>query len=221
MKSSKKYSNSLQSKSIFKKAGAFMSVASLALACGSVFASPQTKSVNHDPLNSGNIEVIEVTGQRPIRLYRSALLRAEKALYKEYNKYADNKDFIISCRNEQIKLDSRRKEQRCIPQYEKRLAKQETQFILSRIGSSLSGPGANPNAALSGGVTVNDAVGFLLNVNAIARGALPSKILEKKREHFQDMIEQIKEHPELMQKLIEYVTAKQQYEQRLNQKRSS
>lgn len=171
-----------------------------------------------------NIEVIEVKGSRSLSFYRRALSRAEKSLYNEYNKLTDNDELKVICRTEQITTGSRKKKQKCRPRYEKTLQAKETQFAISRMGAtlvnnrssdvtSLSPTGGQTSGTL--GVGISETVGALLHVEGIVNNqnrAGNSQLERKRLEHYDDMLKMLKQNPELRQKFLEYVIAKQKYQ---------
>lgn len=147
-----------------------------------------------------DIEVIEITGNRSLNSFRRALSRAEKSLYEEYNKLTQNNEFKISCKKEQIALDSKKKRQICKPRYENILVAKETQFAASRAPEEV------------GDLT------HIVDIASSQQFAYGSRLESKRREHFEDMLELLKQNPELKQKLIDYVVAMQKYQLRKEQR---
>jgi hypothetical protein len=225
-----KLTKSIQLVLAMKLVTAFIISISFGVISNNAFANQQTEEVEPEldleSLKVKNIEVITITGRKSIGAYRRALLKAEKDLYKQYNKFADADEFKVICKSKQTQLDSRKKTQICTPRYEKTLATQETQFQVSRVGTSLSN-NQNLNSGLNtaGGATIEatevnvpDTLGSLLNLQNISRGQVGGKLRQKREAHYLDMLEQLKQHPELGEKLVEYVIAKQKYQLRFKQK---
>ena len=154
-----------------------ITIISLIFACFYASASQQTEPVELEidvkNVEVKNIEVITVTGRRSLSHYRRALRLAEKELYKEYSKLTDIDEFKITCATKQRKLDSRLKSQVCAPRFEKTFQTRETQFQVSRIGSSLNGTGHNPNSESAQVPVPTDRLGAILNTQALAQGIVP------------------------------------------------
>lgn len=146
-----------------------------------------------------DIEVIEVTGDRPLSYFRQLYHQAENDFYKMFNELSSEDDFKVVCEDQRIHSFTNLKKRKCAANFVDRVAYEESQrafnmtSLRSQYGSGL----------IEGGVPV----------------ALRNKkrLLALRKKQIEHMKQTLLESPELMQKYAALVKAKQEFESRRSQ----
>jgi hypothetical protein len=97
------------------------------------YASAQATSPKEIKESSSDVERIEVVGRKPLRFFRSQLLKAERAYIKQFNALVDN-DFQIHCIRKTIRASSRIMRRSCAPRYETNLKYRNAFSALEIVG---------------------------------------------------------------------------------------
>lgn len=155
--------------------------------CSYTFAFDSVLSLENPNEGIENIEVITVTGERPLSFFRKQMREKENAFFALHNTLTDSDDFKIICAHKTV-TGNNLAQRVCEPKYIGEIKYKETQFSLEQ-GSKRRG--------------LEDKI-----QNLPTKGKFRIMYNKKRKEHLESIAELVKNNSELKQSLVALNLAK-------------
>ena len=146
--------------------------------------------------DSQEIEVIEVTGKRPVSFFKKLVNSAELNFYELYNDITTNRKFKVECKQVARHSFSRIKERKCIPAFAD-IAMFEQMDKMTSQRAPREYLGENPV--------------FL----SVQRSQLKVAIDDYSEQQLNNIMEHLKTNPKLLERYNKLVEARNLYQERL------
>ena len=146
--------------------------------------------------SSQEVEVIEVTGKRPVSFFKKLVNSAELNFYELYNDITTNRKFKVECKQVARHSFSRIKERKCIPAFAD-IAMFEQMDKMTSLRAPREFLGENPI--------------FL----SVQRSQLKVATDDYSEQQLNNIIEHLKTNPKLLERYNKLVDARNLYQERL------
>lgn len=162
----------------------------LVLTAGFSSMSLGSESSSHD------VEVIEVTGKRPVSFFKKLVNSAELNFYELYNSITTNRKFKVECKRVARNSFSRVKERKCIPAFAG-IAMYEQMDLINSLRAPSEYLGLNPL--------------YL----PVSRSRLKVATDDYSEQQLNNIMEHLKTNPKLLERYNELINARNLYQERL------
>lgn len=146
--------------------------------------------------DSQEIEVIEVTGKRPVSFFKKRVNSAELNFYELYNDITTNRKFKVECKQVARHSFSRIKERKCVPAFAS-IAMFEQMDLINSLRAPSEYLGRNPL--------------YL----PVPRSRLKVATDDYSEQQLNNIIEHLKTNPKLLERYNKLVEARNLYQERL------
>lgn len=147
-------------------------------------------------IDSQKIEVIEVTGKRPVSFFKKLVNSAELNFYELYNDITTNRKFKVECKKVARHSFSRIKERKCIPAFAS-IAMFEQMDLMNSLRAPSEYLGENPIYP------------------PVPRSRLKAATDDYSEQQLNNIIEHLKTNPKLLERYNKLVDARNLYQERL------